>query len=62
MIFVNPFVLSIFDGIVNGGSVLLKGAENYGPYPRNHEELLNINDLTTDSLVLDLFSELTTIR
>lgn len=62
LFFINPFGLFDFDGMVDGGSVPLNGAINYGPYPRNHNEVLNINDLTTDSLFLDLFYELTTIR
>ena len=55
-----PFDLIEHDGLVGGWSVSLQGARNYGPYQRNHDELLLINDPATDNLLRDLSNELTT--
>ena len=62
VLLINPFVLREHDGMVGGWSVPLEGAKNYGPYPRNHDELLWINDPKSASLFADLHTELTTLR
>jgi len=56
-----PFDLIDHDGMVGGWSVPLQGARNYGPYQRNHEELLQINEPATADLFYDLFTELTCV-
>jgi len=60
--FIYPFDLGEHDGFVGGWSVPLQGAKNYGPYQRNHNELLLINDLGSVDPSLDLFTELSTVR
>ena len=60
--FVYPFDLGEHDGLVGGWSVPLEGAQNYGPYSLNHEELLWINAPRATAFLADLFYELTTTR
>jgi hypothetical protein len=48
------------DGLVHVNSVPLEGANNYGPYNRNHDELLDLDASITDTFYTDLYSELTT--
>jgi pimeloyl-ACP methyl ester carboxylesterase len=63
MFLINPLKLATdFDGVVPASSVPLEGSKNYGPYPLDHDELLEINNPDNTDFFIDLFIELATLR
>ncbi|TFG04182.1 MAG: hypothetical protein EU536_05080, partial [Promethearchaeota archaeon] len=61
-VIINPFIYfeGGEDGLVHCSSVPLNGAHNYGPFIRDHNELLDLNTIISDNFFEKIYTELTT--